>query len=105
MSRHLESSVYCGTDYANSVLACDCCVSKSKTTGLQTAEGLFCSLSHFRLGEQCDQRALDCSLSGRHRYFGAQQVGDIEHVHNALTERRNMRRRDIEVELRQRGRQ
>lgn len=49
------------------------------------------------------QRALDRGLPGRRGDLGAEQVGDIEHVAGALAEGRDMRRGDVEVELRGRG--
>src|SRR6185369_8317867 len=56
-------------------------------------------------GEQMNQRALDRSLPGRRVDLGAEQVGDVEHVAGAFAEGRDMGGGDVEVELRDRGRQ
>src|SRR3954454_24843660 len=55
------------------------------------------------VGEQVDQRALDRDLAGWRGDLGAEQVGDVEHVAGALAEGGDMRRGDVEVELRDRG--
>src|SRR5687767_15563356 len=47
--------------------------------------------------------ALPIYLAGRRGDLRAEQIGDIEHVDHALAECRNMRRGDVEAELRQRG--
>src|SRR4051794_12962327 len=56
-------------------------------------------------GEQMNQRALDRGLPGRRVDLGAEQVGDIEHVAGAFAEGRDMGGGNVEVELRDRGRQ
>ena len=58
-----------------------------------------------RQREQREQRPLDRRLPGRRRDFGAEQVGDVEHVDHALAEGRDMGRGDVQIELGQRGRQ
>src|SRR4051812_49610279 len=55
------------------------------------------------LRQQVDQGALDRGLSGRRTDLGPQQIGDVEHVARAFAESRDMRRCDVEVELRNRG--
>ena len=52
--------------------------------------------------EQLQQRALDRHLARRRGDLRAEQVGHVEHVDHALAERRDMRRGDVEAELRQR---
>ena len=56
-------------------------------------------------GEQVKQRALDRGLPGRRADLGAEQVGDVEHVAGAFAEGRDMGGGNVEVELRDRGRQ
>src|SRR5229473_904720 len=55
--------------------------------------------------EQMEQRAFDRGLTRRRIDLRAQEVGDIEHVAGALAKRRDVGGGDIEIELRDRGRQ
>src|SRR5262245_5639731 len=67
---------------------------------------LLCSLGFAaRRGEQGEQWTLDRGLACRRRDFGAEQVGDVEHIDHPFAEGSDMGRGDVEVELRQCRRQ
>src|SRR5215208_6089287 len=51
--------------------------------------------------EQLQQRAFDCRLASCRSDLRAEQIGHIKHIDHPLAERRHMRRRDVEIELRQ----
>src|SRR5262245_41034195 len=57
------------------------------------------------MGEQVQQRALDRGLPCRRVDLRAEEIRDIKHVSRALAEGRDMGGGDVEIELRERGRQ
>ena len=53
--------------------------------------------------EKPNERALDRRLAGRRSDLRSKKISDVKHVDGALAERGNVRRGNVEIELRQRG--